>query len=101
MARTTPTDEDLRKTWSELRRAQPNWPTSFEDTMADPVRSRLVRIAAIRAAQGYRVQAEPVEPIRRPPVVNPGIFRPPARTTPQRPLDLDRKRAAAGERDED
>lgn len=101
MARTNLTDEDLRKTWAELRRSQPAWPASFEDTMADPVRSRLVRIAAIRIAQGHRVQVTPTEPTRRAPVINPGIFRPPARTTPQRPLDLDRKRAAAGERDED
>lgn len=93
MARTTPTDEDLRTTWAELRRSQPAWPTTFEATMADPVRSRLVRIAAIRAAQGHRVCALPIEPTRRPPVVNPGIS--------VRPLDLDRKRAAAGERDED
>lgn len=101
MARTTPTDDDLRTTWAELRRSQSSWPATFEDTMADPVWARLVRIAAIRAAQGHRVCAVAIEPTRRPPVVNPGIFRPPARTTVQRPLDLDRKRAAAGERDED
>jgi hypothetical protein len=94
------TDDQLRSVWAQLRPTQPGWPASFEATMADPVRCRLVHIAAARAAHGFPVALERA-PRRRPAVIDPGVNRPALPDFPYRPASIDRKRAAAGERDDD
>lgn len=93
----TLTEELLQQAYQAARR--PHWPQSFEEVMQDAIYSRLVRINAVRLARGQSIGSTTVN--RRPAVKAPGLDRPPARTTPQQPLPLDRKRAAAGERDDD
>lgn len=94
------TDEQLRCVWARLQPTQQGWPASYEDTMADPVRCRLVHIAAARAAQGFPVPVERTGN-RRPAVIDPGLTRPALPEFRYRPAPIDRKRAAAGERDDD
>ncbi len=83
----------LRAAWEAMRRRRclRHWPQDFDAVMADPVRSRLVQIEA-RA----RVTPRPGAPIRPQPCPTPL----PAPRPAQGAL-LDRKRAAAGERDDD
>ena len=100
MCSTRVTEADLRTVWAQLQPTQSSWPPSFEDTMADPVRSRLVRIAAARAAHGHPVAAERTAR-RRAAVIDPGIHRPVTADFPTRTAPIDRKRAAAGERVDD
>lgn len=47
------TDEQLRQAWAQARRQ--SWPATFEETMADAARCRLVRLAALRFARSERV----------------------------------------------
>jgi len=97
MARVEITDELLRSTWEQVRHTAKAWPPTFEAVLQDPIRLRLLRIAAARIARGRFRTARASTP--------PG-FAPAPRSTrrapsPQLPLELDRKRAASGERDDD
>ena len=89
------TDEQLRQAWTQARRH--SWPATYEETMADAARSRLVRLAAMRVARGEHVGEPPV--VKRPPVVRPDLHAPPVLPAPSLPAHLDRKRAAAGDHD--
>lgn len=94
MARIQPTPEQLQSAWQRLWRK--GWPPNLEQTLQDPVRAALVRSDAVR--QVLRETAQPA-PWCAPPI--------PPRATPApihsatRPPLLDRKRAAAGEREDD
>lgn len=88
------TDEQLRQAWAQARRQ--SWPSTFEETMADAARCRLVRLAALRAARGEHVGEPPV--VKRPPVERPDLHAP-VLPVPSLPARLDRKRAAAGDQD--
>lgn len=90
MARLQVTDEMLRTAWAALPRRRTDDPLSFEAAMQDPLGRRLVRIEAIRRAQR---QPHSV-PSRHAPA-------PACPAAPLSPAHLDRKRAAAGERDDD
>jgi hypothetical protein len=95
MARTTFTNEELLHAWAQARLC--TWPATFEETMADAARSRIVQLAAMRLARGEQVAPPPV--VKRPAVVRPDLHAPaPALRTPSfLPAHLDRKRAAAGD----
>lgn len=86
MRRADPTQEELLRTWQRCRR--PTWPASFGEAMADPLLSRLVRLNAMHPPRPHRKP----EPLQRAPHTQPaprtahGYF--------------DRKRAAAGDRDD-
>lgn len=68
-----------------IRRARSPWPDTFEEAMEHPTLSRLVRITAMHPPRAQRTAAAA-----------------PARFTPlHRPAVFDRKRAAAGDRDDD
>jgi hypothetical protein len=99
MARVEPTDADLQQAWQERKRA--DWPATFDEVMQDPMLCRLVRMHACHAAITRRIQrpraeapapaqmrnlAPRVAPIDIPLVHQPALF--------------DRKRAAAGDRDD-
>jgi hypothetical protein len=84
MARFQPTDEQLRQAFTRLQR--PGWPASLADTLQDPVRAALLRGDAARHAIGL----PPRRTGTRPAVV---------RALPA--AHFDRKRAAAGDRDDD
>lgn len=92
MTRDSFTDDQLRQAWAQARLR--SWPATFEETMVDAARSRLVRLAALRLARGERVGVSPVA--KRPPVVRPDLHAP-ALPAPSLPAHLDRKRAAAGD----
>lgn len=81
--RPDPTDEEMRRAWAHCRRA--TWPSTFEEAMAHPTLSRLVRITAMHPPRALRTavaSAPRFTPLRRPPA-------------------FDLKRAAAGDRDDD
>jgi hypothetical protein len=77
------TQEDLRRAWQHCRRD--TWPGTYEEAMADPLLSRLVRITAMHPPRA-QVQHQPA----------PSRY---ARLAPAKPF-FDRKRAAAGDRDD-
>jgi hypothetical protein len=82
-----PTEQDLRDAWQRCRIAA--WPSTFEETMVDPARAALVRINASRARRdSMKPRRQLSAPACRP--LLPGI-----------PSRFDRKRAAAGDRDDD
>jgi hypothetical protein len=83
MARYQPTDEQLHQAFARLRRA--DWPATLAEAEQDPVRAALVRSDAVRHALGM--------PPRRT-SARPAVFR-------AAPAHFDRKRAAAGDRDDD
>nr|WP_315210785.1 hypothetical protein [uncultured Albidiferax sp.] len=87
---TAATPEALRAAWERmrLRPAMHGWPPSFDQVMADPLRSRVVRL---EATHGRPATTAPCHPARPPP--------PPLR--PAQPPRFDHKRAASGERDDD
>jgi hypothetical protein len=81
MRRPEPTEQELRLAWRHCWRN--TWPASFEEAMADALLSRMVRITALHPPCPRRPAAVP-------------------RSTPiRRPAVFDRKRAAAGDRDDD
>jgi hypothetical protein len=84
--RPEPTEQQLQAAWLVCRR--PGWPISFDETMRDPTRSRLVRLTALH-----------------PPPTEPRRVETPARTAwlPRKTTApaFDCKRAAAGDRDDD
>lgn len=85
------TTEQLRAAWVVRRRA--DWPTTFDAAMADPLLQRLVRCMAMGMAQAAT---------RRSATARPAPTRRPAPPQPQpQHQPLDRKRLAAGERDDD
>jgi hypothetical protein len=94
-----PTQDELRTAWARCRRH--DWPATFEEAMQDALLSRLVRINAMHPARGQRRPTAPTTPAR-------DVTR---ERTPQRqkalelpglpPGHFDRKRAAAGERQDD
>lgn len=85
-----PTDQQLREACARMSQRF-RWVGAFETVMQDPVRSRLVRVAAMHpTAAGAPTRRAAAAPTWRAPRRQPG------------PLPfLDRKRAAAGERDDD
>jgi hypothetical protein len=89
VAKAEPTPEELRSAWQQcVARRRSVWPATFDEAMADPLLSRLVRITALhppRASTKQRLRAGSV-PAPRVPLTS--------RTT------VDRKRAAAGDRDD-
>jgi len=83
-------DEALRRAYQVI--SQPHWPP-YESVMDDPVYSRLVRGTAYRLAHGLPVgRVTEHREVQRP-------WTPPPMPTHQ-PAANDRKRAAAGDRDE-
>jgi hypothetical protein len=84
-----PTDQQLRDACARMARRF-RWTDSFETVMQDACRSRLVRIAVSHpSAAGLVPPFAPRQPTRRSP--------PPPGALPL----FDRKRAAAGERDDE
>jgi len=92
-----PTDDQLRDAWRAV--ARPEW-GSYEQAKASWVRYSIARSRARLLANGHRVESPP-----------PALHTPAApATAPQtryplrvsdQPIGLDRKRLAAGERDDD
>lgn len=90
MRRAEPTDEELRRAWLHWkRRARSPWPETFEEAMAHPTLSRLVRMTAIHPPYALRQPAEAATTRHLPPA--PRL---------RAPAVFDRKRAAAGDRDD-
>jgi len=81
MARRLFTEQELRATYTARRK--PSWPASFEEAMNDPFYRSLLHCAA-RGRKAPRAQ-------------QPRQLLPP----PHTPAQLDLKRRAAGERDDD
>lgn len=96
-ARIEPTTEQLHAAW--LQRRKRSWPPTLEATLADPLYAALVRMAAVRSVLADRQAAQPKPAPRL--VQRPAT---PAHTAwpPRRPAatQVDRKRAAAGDRDD-
>lgn len=93
-------DEQLLEAWRQRRR--PNWPALFEDAMRDPVYARLVRMHALHAPP---TRQRPAIERPDPPQACADAPMPPARAArtaaPQQPALFDRKRLAAGEREDE
>jgi hypothetical protein len=90
-ARVEPTEAELRAAWSRCRRHK--WPPTYEAAMADPVLSRLVRLNA---------KHPPTQPRLGGSVSSaPSLHRPAIAFRTRTQSALDRKRAAAGDRDDD
>ncbi|MDN4591232.1 hypothetical protein DBA29_22375 [Xenophilus aerolatus] len=87
---TEPTEQQLREACARMARRF-RWLDAFETVMQDPVRRRLVRVAAMHPTAAGT-------PARRP-AAAPGWQAPRRQRRPLPFLDL--KRAAAGERDDD
>lgn len=112
MGTITPTPGQLASAFAAARKA--DWPTELQAALEHPLYSRLVRMHALRLAQGHddfagqRVNHRP-EVIRpEPPPIDAAQAAPPARRAPAartqqaaapQPALFDRKRAAAGDRD--
>lgn len=89
-------DEHLEQAWRMLH--HPSWPATFAETMADPLRARLVRLFAHQIAQRPTPQAaRPGNPFPQP--KHEHHLPAPRRFTPA-PGYVDHKRAAAGDRDD-
>jgi hypothetical protein len=111
------TEEELRTAWAKCRNEL--WPDTFEETMKDPMRARMVDMAASGLANKRTPSTMPTGTLDapfcrihdaacsevaasrrcancplRPPPRQPHHFKPPDGY-------VDRKRAAAGDRDED
>lgn len=87
MRRPEPTTEELRMAWQHCKRtARSPWPETFEEAMAHATLSRLVRLTAMHPQPAQRTAAAAPAP-RFAPLRRPAVF--------------DRKRAAAGDRDDD
>lgn len=96
MASTTITEQNLQAAWNALRRRE--WPATLAETMQDPARASLLRGYAITLAHRKPVQRFPA------PVKAATSMRAPCRApehhTTQPHGWVDRKRAAAGDRDD-
>lgn len=92
IVRIEPTEAEMRAAWTRIR--LPGWPATFEETMEDSVRATLIRMNALHPP-GTRPA-----PVHKPaPTPAPALWQ--DRDLPPPPLFVDRKRAAAGERDDD
>lgn len=108
--RIEPTTEQLQAAW--LVRRKRSWPPTLAETMAVPLYAALVRMAAVQrvlaerrtANQAAAVQALPA-PTKPTTPAAPQVAtkRPSSPWPPRRPAAdaFDRKRAAAGDRDDD
>lgn len=88
-------DEQLRAAWRRYKLR--SWPATFEEAMADPVCSRLVRLHAAHIAHPSTTPGAIPGPTVAPgaaPTPRPRFAAPP-------PGWVDHKRAAAGDRDDD
>ena len=90
--------DQLQAAWQ--RRHRSDWPATFTEAMAHPLLRGLVRAEALR--QALASQRAEQQPRWHPPHSHPLQSRPPVPTRPAKPQpDLfDRKRAAAGDRDD-
>jgi hypothetical protein len=95
MARIEPTDDQLQAAWQQRRRD--DWPSTYAEVMSHPTYSRIVRMFACHGALMATVQRPAIE---RPEPPCAPMRAVPLRVPSHEPL-FDRKRAAAGERDED
>ncbi|MDP3625041.1 MAG: hypothetical protein Q8S12_00475 [Hydrogenophaga sp.] len=86
-------DDDMRRAWRMFR--LPSWPATFEQTIEDPLRLRLVQMHAHRLAK-LRAAAPCPAPVRVPERRSQAL--PSIRPTPAGYVD--HKRAAAGDRDD-
>lgn len=101
--RIEPTAEQLQAAWQHRRRA--DWPDSLDATMAVPMLATIVHCEAVRRCLAERTAERnakrtaaawaALRPYTAP------VRRPPAPPPVQARLPLDRKRLAAGERDDD
>lgn len=97
------TPEHLQQALAELRCRHADWPDDVAAVLDDPIRGRLLRVGASLVAAGRHIcRAEETRPL----VMRPAVCRPdaplPLAERVLRPLPAhDRKRAAAGERDDD
>lgn len=82
--------DDLTAAWQQRRR--PDWPPTFTEVMAHPLLRPLVRAEAVRRALAAR-RAAPAAPAPHARAARP--------TPPTVAAGIDRKRAAAGDRDDD
>jgi len=97
--RPQPTEEELRHAWRHCRR--PTWPETFEEAMADELLSRLVRLNAMHPPRANRKPLDTRPHVHvAAPAPRPRI-QPAATLRPGQPGLFDRKRAAAGEREDD
>lgn len=93
MRRPEPTADELRRAWLHCRRG--TWPATYDEAMADPLLSRLVRITAMHPPRAVRkAVAGPQRPAT-------GAGAPLRLAVERTHRYLDRKRAAAGDRDDD
>lgn len=82
-ARAEPTEQQLRAAYKQcVARRRSVWPDTFEDAMKDPLLSRLVRITAMHPGRALAIQRQHLPAL------------------PSAPAVFDRKRAAAGDRDD-
>jgi len=91
----TVTDQDLQAAWLHRRRS--DWPRTFDAAMAHPLLRALVRAEALRGAQAAARRAAAPAP-HQPPASHQPL--PAVRRTAHH-ATADRKRAAAGDRDDD
>lgn len=97
--RIEPTTEQLQAAWLQRRRS--DWPDTLDDTMAVPLLAALVRSEAVRRCLSERRSERTAAAW--------AAFRPYTAPAPRAPATppvqprqpLDRKRLAAGERDDD
>ena len=101
----TPADPLLRRAWALCRTRR--WPATYEATMADPLRAKLVAACATGIAQ--KARQTPAAAQRAAP--RPGALMSPAKasgrghtaplfTQPLAPGFIDNKRRASGERED-
>lgn len=91
-------ETQLRAAWEIMRkrRSLAHWPCSFAEVMADRRRGALVRLEAQAA-----IRSEARSAARRVPLTNPPRCDPTSPPNHRQPIPgLDRKRAAAGDRDD-
>jgi hypothetical protein len=93
--RIEPTAEQLQAAWMARRRS--SWPTTLEDTLAVPLYAALVRMHAVRTL--LRQQALPATSAQ-PAAAAPQAVPPNWLRRSGQLAGLDRKRAAAGDRDD-
>ena len=92
--RIVPTDEQLRHAY--LARRRPGWPASFEEAMSRPLYAALVRMEAVLRVMAERRVDQRLRRAAESSATHPRFTR---RRAPL-PPGLDRKRAAAGDRDD-
>lgn len=86
----SPTDSDLQAAWQ--RRRTDGWPPTYAASMADDLYRVIVRAEAIRHLLALRMAARPAA------AAVPAVGAP--NLAPVLPTAVDRKRAAAGDRDD-